>query len=376
MKVAVLGPVHPYRGGIAHYTARLARELIAQGHEVLVVNLTRQYPSALFPGSTQEDTSELAFDVPAERWVDSLNPVSWARALRRILAFGADRLVVQWWHPYFAPSFGSIAYGARARGVEVCFVVHNALPHEPSPVDRIWARFAFRAAHRFVAHAEIEADRIRGLRRDARIAVNPHPVYDLFEREDGPSREEARQQLGIKNERVLLFFGLIRHYKGLDVLLDAMPQVAEQTGALLWVAGECYEDLSVYTRQVERLRLSDSVVLDARYIPNEDVTTLMAACDAVVLPYRHATQSGIVQVAYACERPVVTTRVGGLPEVVWDGETGLLVPPEDPPALAAALCRFYDEDLGPGLAEGVRGRVAQFGWARMAEIVMDRQETQ
>lgn len=370
MKVAVLGPVHPYRGGIAHYTARLARELIALGHDTLVVNLTRQYPSALFPGTTQEDASENRFDVPAERIVDSLDPRSWLRAFRRIKRFGADKLIVQWWHPYFAMSFGTIAYLARAAGIEVVFLLHNVLPHESSPVDRVLAGVAYRSAHRFVVHARAEQDRVGELVRGAEVAVNPHPVYDLFDSGDAPSRTEARATLGADAERLLLFFGLIRHYKGLDVLLDAMPRIVEQTGATLYVAGECYDDLATYTDRIAALGIEDHVVLDARYVANEEVPTLMAACDAVVLPYRHATQSGVVQVAYACERPVITSAVGGIPEVVWEGETGLLVPPEDPDALANAVARFYDGDTQRALTEGVRRRVAELGWGAMVDTLL------
>ena len=369
MKIAVLGPVHPYRGGIAHYTARLCRELIAEGHDVLVVNLSRQYPSALFPGSTQEDASEQTFDVPAERIVDSMNPLSWWRAAKRIREFEAELLVVQWWHPYFAASFGAVAFGAKARGVEVVFACHNVLPHESSPVDRILAGAAYRTADRFVVHADAERDRLGELLPAPQVSVHPHPVYDLFESEEPIERAAARNSLGLQAERVILFFGLIRRYKGLDLLLEAMPRVAEETGAHLYIAGECYDELSDYEDQIARLGIADHVTLDARYVANEEVPTLMAAADVVVLPYRHATQSGIAQVAYACGRPVITTAVGGLPDVVWDGETGLLVPPEDPGSIADAVRRFYEDGLAETLEAGVQSRVAQLSWAGLAEAI-------
>lgn len=371
MKIAVLGPVHPYRGGIAHYTARLCRELISQGHEVLAVNLSRQYPSALFPGSTQEDASEQTFDVPAERLVDSMNPLSWWRASKRITEFGADLLVVMWWHPYFAASFGAIAFAARARGARVVFVCHNVLPHESSPVDRILAGAAYRTADRFVVHADAERARLAELLSAPEVGVHPHPVYDLFETDEPIARWVAKESLGLEAERVVLFFGLIRRYKGLDLLLEAMPRIQAETGAHLYIAGECYEELSDYEAQIERLKLADAVTLDARYVANEEVPRLMAAADVVVLPYRHATQSGIVQVAYACGRPVITTAVGGLPDVVWDGETGLLVPPEDSDAIADAVRRFYEEDLAAELATGVARRVAELSWAGLVAAVMD-----
>ncbi|MCB9506870.1 MAG: glycosyltransferase [Myxococcales bacterium] len=376
MRVAVLGPVHPYRGGIAHYTARLAKELVAEGHDVLVLNLSRQYPAALFPGTTQEDSSERRFDVPAERIVDSLDPRTWVRAARRLREWRAELLVVQWWHPYFAASFGVIAGAARAAGVETVFVCHNVLPHESSPVDRLLAGLAYRTASRFVVHARAEAARVATLIRDPNVGVHPHPIYDLFDSTEpsAASAEAARAALNISAERVLLFFGLIRHYKGLDILLDAMPRIARETGASLLVAGECYDDLAALEAQIDRLGIRDHVRLDARYVANEEVPTLVAAADAVVLPYRHATQSGVAQVAYACGRPVITTAVGGIPEVVWDGETGLLVPPEDPGAIADAVARFYREDLGPVLRAGVERRAKELSWAGLVEVVTGRQD--
>ncbi len=370
MRIAVLGPVHPYRGGIAHYTARLCQELSAQGHEVLVVNLTRQYPSALFPGSTQEDSSKQTFDVPSERLVDSMNPLSWRKAAKRIAEFGAQTLIVQWWHPYFAAAFGAVAYQARARGTQVVFVCHNVLPHESSPVDKVLAGAAYRSAHRFVVHADTEEERLGELLRDPFVSVHPHPVYDLFETDEPIDRNVARRDLELDSDRVILFFGLIRKYKGLDLLLEAMPRIIAETGAHLWIAGECYDELSDYQNQIVRLGIAPHVTLDARYVANEEVPTIMAASDVVVLPYRHATQSGIAQVAYACGRPVITTAVGGLPDVVWDEETGLLVPPEDPDAIADAVARFYSDNLAAPLEAGVKRRVAQLSWAGLVDAVL------
>ncbi len=373
MRIALLGPVHPYRGGIAHYTARLGRALVDAGHEVLVVNLTRQYPAALFPGTTQEDHSGHAFDFPAERIVDSLDPRSWVRALRRVRKWGAEQLVVQWWHPYFAASFGTIAHGARRIGVEVVFVCHNVLPHESSAVDRALCHYAYRAPHRFVVHARAEEARVRDFVSGREVAVHPHPVYDLFDEGPRPDRGSARETLGIApDRRVLLFFGLIRAYKGLDVLLRAMPGIVRRCGAMLLVAGECYDDPDLYHDLVRENGLGPDVRLEMRYVANEEVPTLMAASDAVVLPYRHATQSGVAQVAYACGRPVITTAVGGIPEVVWDGETGLLVPPDDPAALADAVVRFYDDGLGPRLEAGVDKRTAELGWGGLVNAIVAR----
>lgn len=370
MRIAILGPVHPYRGGIAHYTARLAREAMHEGHEVLVVNLSRQYPESLFPGTTQEDESERTFDVPAERWLDSMNPLTWLGAARKALRWGPDLLVVQWWHPYFAASFGTVAGAFRARGVPVCMVCHNVEPHESSPVDRALLRLAYAAPSRFVVHAESERRALATFRPRVDVRVNPHPVYDQFASEGVPTREEARAALGLDGERWLLFFGLVRPYKGLDVLIDAMPAVHEATGAKLYVAGECYGDEAPYREQVERLGLGDAVRLDFRYVPNEEVPTIIASSDALVLPYRHATQSGVAQVAFGCGRAVVSTRVGGIPDVVADGKSGLLVPPEDPPALADALVSLYEDGRIASLEAGVVEERARFSWGALLGAIL------
>lgn len=370
MRIDVLGPVHPYRGGIAHHTARLARELRTRGHDVTSFNLRRQYPAFLFPGTTQVDHSGEAFSVPNTPLLDSMNPVSWALSARRVVKHRPDVLAVAWWHPFFAPSFGTVAHAARRAGIETVFVCHNVLPHESSPVDRLLARYAFGGASRFVVQAESERVRLEQLVPGARVAVCPHPAYDLFA--SAGHREhpaEARAMLGVTTARMLLFFGLIRPYKGLDILLEAFARVPEDLGITLYVAGECYGDEQTYRDQIERLNLSRRVRFEARYIANEEVPTLLCAADALVLPYRHATGSGVAQAAFACSRPVITTGVGGLPDVVHHEQNGLLVDPENPDALAAAIVRFYREDLAPGLQRGAHASAQTNTWAALAAAI-------
>lgn len=371
MKLAVLGPVHPYRGGIAHYTAALVQELRDEGHEVLVINLTRQYPNLLFPGSTQHDASTVAFEVESERIVDSLDPRTWFAAVARMRRWGVERLIVQWWHPYFGPAFGTIARLARRSRIPVTFVCHNVAPHESSIADKGLLLWAYSAVDDFVVHAQVEQKRLARMRPGAAIRVCPHPVYDVFGTLESASlsRAEARRKLGVTSERVITFFGLIRAYKGLDLLLEAMPRVHRNTGACLLVAGECYDERERYDRLIAAAP-PESVRFDARYIPNEDVPVYIRAADVIVLPYRHATQSGIVQIAYACGRPVITTAVGGLPEVVDDGVTGLLVEPENAAAIAAAIERFYNESLAERLEAGVLAARDRLGWDKLVATIL------
>ncbi len=371
MIIDLLGPVFPYRGGISHYTTRLYRELVAQGHSVRVLNLARQYPDFLFPGTSQTDTSEAAFEVDSLRMVDSVNPASWAGTAGAIRTRKTDLLIVQWWHSYFTPSFGSIAAAARASGTRVVFLCHNVLPHEAKPWDKWLARVAYSIPHAFVVHARSEKIRLENIvGNKADIRVHPHPVYDLFTPQTMPDRAAARAQLALTARRVVLFFGLIRPYKGVDVLLEALAQIPDSEGIEAVVAGECYDDISRYENLIRELKLQNRVHLHLRYIPNDEVATFMAAADVVVLPYRNASQSGIVQIAYACGKPVITSRVGGLPDVVYDGETGLLVPPADPAALAAAILRFYSEHMETHLCEGVARVAGEFAWDSMVTALV------
>lgn len=370
MTIAVLGPVYPYRGGIAHYTARLVRALAEAGEEVLTVNLTRQYPSALFPGSSQEDGSKQPFETVSERWVDSMRPDSWFRTVVRLRRRGVKKLVIQWWHPYFAPAFGTIGRLARRAGIEVVFVCHNVEPHEGTPFDRLALKWAYGGADRFVVHAQAERSKMERYAAGRPVAVVAHPVYDLFAEGGLPKPAAARAELGLgAEEEVLLFFGLIRPYKGLEVLLRAMPAILSKRPVKLVVAGECYGDDQPLHALIEELGIGAALKLDLTYVPNEAVATYMVAADAVVVPYLHATQSGIVQVAYAFGKPVITTRVGGIPEVVWEGETGLLVPPSDPAALALAVERFFAEKLAAPFAAGIARRLPELSWEHLARVV-------
>lgn len=372
MTIAVLGPVYPYRGGIAHYTARLVRALVEAGEEVLTVNLTRQYPSALFPGSSQEDGSKQPFETVSERWVDSMRPDTWVTTVARLRRRGVKKLIIQWWHPYFAPSFGTIARLARRAGIEVVFVCHNVEPHEGTPFDRLALKWAYGGADRFVVHAKAERSKMERYASGRPVAVVPHPVYDLFAEGPLPERAASRADLGLgAEEEVLLFFGLIRPYKGLEVLLRAMPSILAKRPVRLVVAGECYGDEKPLHALIAALGIGAAVKLDLKYIPNEGVASYMVAADAVVIPYLHATQSGIVQVAYAFGKPVITTRVGGIPEVVWEGETGLLVPPSDEAALAAAVERFFGENLAAQFSAGIARRLPELSWEHLARVVAE-----
>ncbi len=368
-KIVLVGPMHPYRGGIAHFLETMYRGLQARGHAVEAVTFTRQYPERLFPGKTQYETGDVAHPVPARRLIDTINPATWFSAARQVAARQPDAVLFKYWMPFFAPAFGTIARRVRKRGARVIVVVDNAIPHERRPGDLALGRYFFKAVDGCIVMSEAVGRDLRRLGVEAPVRQVVHPVYDLFG--EAPPQAEARAALGLPPEApVLLFFGFIRRYKGLYVLLEAMPRILDALPeARLLVAGEFYEDEAPYRRLIAQNGLHERVLLHGEYLPNEAVPRYFAAADVVVQPYVSATQSGVAQVAFHFDKPAIITDVGGLAEVVPHERAGLVVPPEDPAALAAAVVRFFREQMGTRLAEGVRREKRKYSWDRLYEAV-------
>jgi glycosyltransferase involved in cell wall biosynthesis len=346
----------------------LHREL-ATCHEVRTFSLTRQYPSLLFPGKTQLDESCKAISAPTTPCLDSLNPLTWFSTARLIDDFAPDLTILMWWQPFFGPALGTVSRLLERYGGSTSFLCHNVVPHEGSLLDRLLTRWAFARARAFILHSEVDRTALARLRQSVSVAVNPHPAYEQFNPGQRIDRSEARRGLGIRGTKVLLFFGLIRAYKGVRTLLTAFAQLVDDPELELVVAGECYEPEEGYRRLIEELGIGPRVRFVNRFIPNEEVASYFAACDLVVLPYHTASQSGVVQIAYAMERPVVATRVGGLPEVVFEGETGLLVPPGDAAALAGAVRAFFARGGLETFQAGIVARRDLFTWGRMRRKV-------
>ena len=368
MKITIVGPAYPLRGGIAHHSALLCRALSAR-HTVNVVTFARQYPGFLFPGKTQkeEGTTE-EFRVPSTVILDSVNPLNWLSTGRWIRARSPDLLIFNYSLPFFGPCFGVIARVVkRGTDTKVVFLCHNVVPHERRPGDRLFTRFAFHAADGFVVQSlAVERDLLT-LFPGARYEYVPHPVYYGFGSAVPPA--EARLRLGITAHHVLLFFGYIRKYKGLDVLLDAIALLRGRLDLALLVVGEFYDDEQQYREQIRRLELEAMVTIRSDYIPNEEVKTYFSAADAVVLPYTSATQSGIAQIAYNFDLPVIATNVGGLSEVVRDGETGLLVPPNDPRALAGRIVEYFTSVDRARLRLRVHEEKKRYSWENLVAAI-------
>ena len=364
MRFAYLSTFHPFRGGIAQFNARLMRELERQGHPVAPYTFTTQYPAKLFPGKTQMVTSEdIADPINARRIVSSIGPLSWLSAPGIIAKDGPDVLLMKYWMSFFGPSLGSVAGSLRKRGVKTLTILDNVIPHEKRFFDTAFTRYFLKRNDAFVAMSEkVKAD-LLSLRPDAKVILLPHPLYVQF---GTPlPMPEARRELGIPDDRkVALFFGFIRDYKGLDLLIEAMAKLPSDH--VLVIAGEPYGDMAKYHEAIARYGLKDRIADHIRYIADQEVPLFFSAADAVVLPYKSATQSGITAIAYHFGTPVIATDVGGLKESVEHGRTGLIVDRPESGAIAEAIAGFH----ASGRASAYRTRIAELreelSWKRFA----------
>jgi glycosyltransferase involved in cell wall biosynthesis len=366
LKIVIVGPAYPLRGGIAHHTALLYQHL-SEHHKVRVITFKRQYPALLFPGQSQLDP-DAAMRIPTDQLLDSVNPLNWVSIGRRIRKDPPDLLIVAYSLPFFAPCFGTLARVAKkGTNTKVLFLCHNVVPHEARVGDRSLTRFALGAAEYFIVQSETVKKQLLSLFPRAVYRMVHHPVYSSFgEPVDKPS---ARQRLGITEERVLLCFGYVRPYKGLHVLIDAMRHVIDQCTVKLFIVGEFYDNKQKYVDHIQRLALERNITMKAGYLPNDMVGLYFSAADAVMLPYLSASQSGIAQIAYNFDKPVIATNVGGLAEVVRDNVTGFLVPPGDSQALAKAIVRFYNERKENEFSAHVRTEKLQYGWEAMRRAI-------
>jgi glycosyltransferase involved in cell wall biosynthesis len=368
VRIGLLGPAHPLRGGIAQYLALLSGEL-SREHEVHYLSLVRQYPSFLFPGQSQIDPSTSPLVVPNERLLDPMNPLTWGLAARRARELALDALVYKWWIPFFGPAYAPVLAGARKGGAVTIMIADNLVPHEKRPFDQTLTRLVTDRTDGYLVMSEAVENDVKRLLPGAPVRRVPHPVYAQYGAA-GRSREAARAKADLEGD-VLLFFGFVRRYKGLDVLIEAMPRVLATRAVTLVVAGEFYEPIEPLLARIAELDLGNAVRVLDRYVPDEEVGDLVAAADCVVLPYRSATQSGVVLVAYAGGCPVISTAVGGLPEVVEEGVTGHLVPPGNPAALADAILAFYARGGRAAYEPAVHEAAKRFSWGAVGSGLTD-----
>ena len=360
-RIGLVGPLHPWRGGLAQYL-QLLGETLSTRAEVQAVTFTRQYPDFLFPGTSQFDPEAPKPRFPTAALLDSIGPWSWRASAAHLERFAPGAVILKWWMPFFAPAFASTVGPLRRRGTRVILVCDNLVPHEPRFYDAAFSAWMMRNSDGYLVMSDSVERDLDTLKPGAPRRRVPHPFYAQFDR-GRHTRESAREALGLTGD-VALFFGYVRHYKGLDTLLMAWKRVrADRPGATLVVAGEFYEKPESYEALA---REAGGVRLLNRYIADDEVEALFRAADVTVLPYRSGTQSGVTHVAYALGSPVIATNVGGITETVHDGETGLTCPPEDPDALARTITRFFADGLREQMAAPIAALKAAHSWEALA----------
>jgi len=362
----IIGPTYPFRGGIAHYTTLLAQQLRIS-NETLLISFTRQYPRWLYPGRSDRDPSKQPLKTEALYLIDPVNPLTWWKTLRQIKAWQADVVLLPWWVPFWAPAWSMIGRGIRRMKDRpmVIFICHNVLPHDGSKIDKVALRLALASGDGFIVHSKADGVVLHDCFPQANIKVSPLPTF-------GKLGQDSQPVFPLNLPRdcsILIFFGFIRPYKGLDTLLDALALVKKAVHLL--VVGEFWEGQAKYEDQIDRLNLGGRVTLVNEYVPDELLGAYISKSDVAVLPYKSATQSAVVQVAFGHNVPVITTDVGGLPEAVIDGQTGLIVPAQNPIALAAAIDRFIGEDLGSQFRKNIQQETERFSWRGLTDSIND-----
>lgn len=360
MKIAFLGPAPPYRGGISLFASHLANEMTREGHEVCFFNFRKQYPQILFPAGKQEDDIDTA--LPNQRILIPYLPHTWDKCARAINIYKPDITIVSWWLPFFAPAYGSILRKLN-HGRKV-ILAHNITPHEDWIASRSLLRYVFSKADEIVVLSKsclLELKRNLPSRIVRKAKLGFHPIYDSYSGHTSKTNALPR----------ILFFGMIKGYKGLDVLLEAMPIIRVAIPDIrLVIAGTVYKDKAAYEEKIKLLDLSANVETHFRYISDEEVADYFRQSDLCILPYKSATQSGVIATSYSYDTPVVASDIGGLSEYVEQGQTGLLVPPDNPPALAAAIISYYSKDMSKGMQEGIRNFKKKNTWFELVKLIL------
>ncbi len=374
MKITILSTAYPLRGGIAHFTGLLYKEL-SKNNNVNVVTFSRQYPAILFPGKTQLEDGDKVDKIPTVVKVDSVHPFNWIKVGNEIRKDAPDLLIFNYWMPYFAPTFGTISRCVKKnKKTKIVVISHNVIPHEKKPGDKALTKYFFNSVDYFITMSKSVQNDLFSLYPNAFQKLLFHPVYSNFV--ETVDKETARNFLKIKSENVILFFGFIRDYKGLDVLLNSAALIKDKFDFDLVIAGEFYSNEEKYLALIKDLQLEEKVKLFNDFIPTNEVKYFFSACDVVVLPYKSATQSGIVQIANNFNKPVISTNVGGLGEVVENGKTGYLIEKENPKQLAETILKYYNENKETVFVNNIINKSVKFSWHEFANGMMELIEQQ
>jgi len=370
MNIAIIGPAHPLRGGgMSTFNERMAEVLQQQGHNVAIYSFYLQYPSFLFPGKSQFTDEPAPKGLTIHSLINSISPINWLKVGNRIKNEKPDLVIVRYWLPFMGPALGTILRRIRGnKHTRILCIADNVIPHEKRPGDVAFTKYFLKPVDAFITMSrEVEKDLHDYTKKP--IQFTPHPLYDNYG--STLSKQDACKILGLDPaEKYMLFFGFIRKYKGLDILLEAMDNAhVKASGVKLIVAGEFYGDKELYEELITKYNLQDRIHLFTEFIPNAEVRNYFSAADLIVQPYRTATQSGITQLAYHFEKPMVVTNVGGLSEVVPDGKTGFVASP-DAKSIADCIVKFFEPNSLPGLEENIRHEKQKYSWDSFTTALM------
>lgn len=369
MKITILGSAHPLRGGLAAYNERLAREFMYEKDEVTIETFSLQYPEFLFPGTTQYSSLPKPADLTIHVTVNSINPFNWIKTGLKIKRQRPDILVVKFWLPFMAPCLGTICRIIRRnQHTRIISILDNIIPHEKRIGDTLFTKYFVNSVDAFIAMSDSVYNDLSVFDQTKPRLLNPHPLFDNYG--EAVDKISAIQKLNLDtSKKYLLFFGLIRDYKGLDIVLKAMAtELLRNSDIQLIVAGEYYSNREEYEQLIRELAIKDKVELHTRFIPDNEVYLYFCAADMVVQPYKHATQSGVTQICYHFNKPMLVTNVGGLPEIVPDNKVGFVVAPDEQ-SVANAILRFYNEEKEQEFVQNIQEEKKKYSWKVMAEKV-------
>jgi len=369
MKIIIIGTAYPYRGGLSAYNERIALEYQNQGHEVEIYTFTLQYPSFLFPGKTQYSTEPAPAGLTIHRKISSINPFNWLKVGLALKKKRPDLVLIKFWLPFMSPCFGSIAHIIRRnKHTKVVSILDNIIPHEKRIGDNLFAKYFVSSVDAFVAMSKSVVNDVNLFDKKKPKAFCPHPLYDNFG--EKLTREKALANLGLsRDQHYMLFFGFIRDYKGLDLLLKAYADKRfDSLNVKLIIGGEFYNNQEQYFALEKELELQGKVIWANDFIPNDEVKNYFCAADIIVQPYKSATQSGVTQIAYHFEKPMLVTNVGGLAEIVPDGKVGYTVNPDEKD-IANALVDFFEHQRQEDFTQNIIQEKEKYSWKRMTETI-------
>lgn len=360
-KIFIIGPAYPLRGGLATFDELFCEAFNKQGHDCEIISYSLQYPNFLFPGSTQFDNSGIApKHIKIHTLINSVNPLSWIKTARFIKKQKPDFIVFRFWIPFMGPALGSIARMVRKSGIKVLAITDNVIPHEKRIGDAGFADYFIKACDGFITMSKAVMNDLEKFTSTKHKKYLLHPLYTSFG--EKLNKADARRVLDLPADKhLVLFFGLIRNYKGLDMLLDAMNELKSNPRINLVIAGEFYEDKQPYLDLIKKYGIENQVILHGKFIANEDVKLYFSAADLVALPYRSATQSGVTQVSFHFEVPTLVTNVGGLGEIIPDKVAGYVVEPNGK-AISEGIKDYFNNNRMPSFTEGMKQEKQKYDW--------------